>query len=206
VLYRGDQYEVVELQEDRPQPSVTLEPVDVDYYTQSQRRTTIYDTEVRESRDVGPFRLNWGYGTVTVHHDTYTKREIGTGDVLAVGLETGVPPLEMRTQLCWAEVPDAVEQAVTAAHSDYHNDECEELPPRLHGYLGGIHAIEHAMIAVAPLELTVDAADLGGSRPIVSPMGPTRAAGSSTTRSRAAWAFPGASTRSTRRSPAGRET
>jgi len=162
VLYRGDQYEVVELQEDRPQPSVTLEPVDVDYYTQSQRRTTIYDTEVRESRDVGPFRLNWGYGTVTVHHDTYTKREIGTGDVLAVGLETGVPPLEMRTQLCWAEVPDAVEQAVTAAHSDYHNDECEELPPRLHGYLGGIHAIEHAMIAVAPLELTVDAADLGG--------------------------------------------
>jgi len=77
VLYRGDQYEVVELQEDRPQPSVTLEPVDVDYYTQSQRRTTIYDTEVRESRDVGPFRLNWGYGTVTVHHDTYTKRRSG---------------------------------------------------------------------------------------------------------------------------------
>ncbi|WP_222918143.1 DEAD/DEAH box helicase [Natrinema sp. SYSU A 869] len=162
VLYRGDQYEVVELREDRPQPYVTLEPVDVDYYTQSQRRTTIYDTEVRESRDVGPFRLNWGYGTVTVHHNTFMKREIGSGDVRAVGLETGVPPLEMRTQLCWAEVPNDVERAVTTAHSDYHNDECEDLPPRLHGYLGGIHAIEHAMIAVAPLELTVDATDLGG--------------------------------------------
>ncbi len=162
VLYRGDQYEVVELREDRPQPIVELEPVDVDYYTQSQRRTTIYDTEVRESRDLGSFRLNWGYGTVTVHHDTFMKREIGTGDVRAVGLETGVPPLEMRTQLCWAEVPADVERAVTAAHSDYHNDDCQDLPPRLHGYLGGIHAIEHAMIAVAPLELTVDAADLGG--------------------------------------------
>ncbi|ELY67560.1 DEAD/DEAH box helicase [Natrinema versiforme] len=162
VLYRGDQYEVVDLREDRPQPYVELEAVDVDYYTQSQRQTTIYDTEVRESRDVGPFRLNWGYGTVTVHHDTFMKREIGSGDVRAVGLETGVPPLEMRTQLCWAEVPHDVERAVTAAHSDYHNDECEDLPPRLHGYLGGIHAVEHAMIAVAPLELTVDAADLGG--------------------------------------------
>ncbi|MDS0478554.1 DEAD/DEAH box helicase [Natrinema sp. 1APR25-10V2] len=162
VLYRGDQYEVVALREDRPQPFVELEPADVDYYTQSQRRTTIYDTEVRESRDVGPFRLNWGYGTVTVHHDTFTKREIGTGDVQAVGLETGVPPLEMRTQLCWVEVPSEIERAVTTAHSDYRNDDCEDLPPRLHGYLGGIHAIEHAMIGVAPLELTVDAADLGG--------------------------------------------
>ncbi|WP_254765070.1 DEAD/DEAH box helicase [Natrinema marinum] len=162
VLYRGDQYEVVALCEDRPRPFVELEPVDVDYYTQSQRQTTIYDTEVRESRDVGPFRLNWGYGTVTVRYDTFSKREIGSGDVREVGLETGVPPLEMRTQLCWAEVPAAVERAVTTAHSDYRNADCEDLPPRLHGYLGGIHAIEHAMIGVAPLELTVDAADLGG--------------------------------------------
>ncbi len=162
VLYRGDQYEVIELREDRPQPYVKLEAADLDYYTQSQRRTTIYDTEVRESRAVGDFRLNWGYGTVTVHHETFSKRDLESGDVRAVGLETGVPPLEMRTQLCWAEVPESVERAVTAAHGDYRNDECEELPPRLHGYLGGIHAIEHAMIAVAPLELTVDAADLGG--------------------------------------------
>ncbi|AGB31022.1 DEAD/DEAH box helicase domain protein [Natrinema pellirubrum DSM 15624] len=162
VLYRGDQYEVVELREDRPQPYVELEAADLDYYTQSQRRTTIYDTEIRESRDIGDFRLNWGYGTVTVHHETFLKRDLESGDVRTVGLETGVPPLEMRTQLCWAEVPADVERAVTAAHSDYHNDECEELPPRLHGYLGGIHAVEHAMIAVAPLELTVDAADLGG--------------------------------------------
>ncbi|WP_455449289.1 DEAD/DEAH box helicase [Natrinema thermotolerans] len=162
VLYRGDQYEVVALREDRPQPYVKLQTADLDYYTQSQRRTTIYNTEVRESRAAGDFRLNWGYGTVTVHHETFMKRDLESGDVRAVGLETGVPPLEMRTQLCWAEVPADVERAVTAAHSDYHNDECEELPPRLHGYLGGIHAVEHAMIAVSPLELTVDAADLGG--------------------------------------------
>ncbi|WP_408957801.1 DEAD/DEAH box helicase [Natrinema sp. 74] len=162
VLYQGDQYEVIALYEDRPQPVVELEPVDVDYYTQSQRQTTIYDTEVRESREVGPVQLNWGYGTVTVRYDTFSKREIGTGDVRAVGLETGVSPLEMRTQLCWAEVPTDVERAVTTAHSDYRNDNCADLPPRLHGYLGGIHAVEHAMIGVAPLELTVDAADLGG--------------------------------------------
>ncbi|WP_265107912.1 DEAD/DEAH box helicase [Halosolutus halophilus] len=162
VRFQGEQYEVVALREDRPQPVVELERVDVDYYTQSQGQVRIYDTEVRESRAVGPFRLNYGYGTVTIHYGTYMRREVGSGDVRAVGLETGVGPLEMRTQLCWAEVPDDVERAVRVAHSDYHNDECDEIPPRLHGYLGGIHAIEHAMIAVAPLELNVDAADLGG--------------------------------------------
>ncbi|WP_247004964.1 DEAD/DEAH box helicase [Halosolutus gelatinilyticus] len=162
VRFQGDQYEVVALREDGPQPYVELRRVDADYYTQSQGRVTIYDTTVRESREVGPFRLNYGYGTVTIHYGTYMRREIGSGDVRAVGLETGVPPLEMRTQLCWAEVPADVERAVRAAHSGYHNAECEGIPPRLHGYLGGIHAVEHAMIAVAPLELNVDAADLGG--------------------------------------------
>ncbi|SDQ98060.1 DEAD/DEAH box helicase [Natronobacterium texcoconense] len=163
VLYQGDQYEVREFREDRPQPYVKLEPVDVDYYTQSQRQVAIYDTEVHESRELeSGFRLNWGYGTVTVRYPTYTRREIDTGDVRAIGLETGLGPLEMRTQLCWAEVPTDVERAVTEAHSEYHNEECEDLPPRLHGYLGGIHAIEHAMIGVTPLELTVDANDLGG--------------------------------------------
>ncbi|RQG97334.1 DEAD/DEAH box helicase [Natrarchaeobius chitinivorans] len=162
VLHRGDRYEVCDFREDRPQPYVELEAADVDYYTQSQRRVSIYDTEVRDSRRVGSFRLNWGYGTVTVRYDSYTKRAVDTGETLEAGLETGVPPLEMRTQLCWAEVPPAVERAVTNAHSEYVNDDCTELPPRLHGYLGGIHAIEHAMIAVSPLELTVDPADLGG--------------------------------------------
>jgi len=162
VLYQGDQYQVVELREDLPQPYIELEQVNAGYYTQSQGEVHIYDTEVHESRDVGPFQLNWGYGTVSIHYSTYLKREIGSGDVREIGLETGVPPLEMRTQLCWAEVPDELERAMLNKHSDYHNAECIDLPPRLHGYLGGIHAVEHAMIAVSPLELKVDADDLGG--------------------------------------------
>jgi len=162
VQFQGDQYEVVAFREDRPRPTIELEAVDVDYYTQSQRRVRIYDTESRESREVGPFRLNYGYGTVTIEYGTFLQRDIESGEVRAAGLDTGRGPLEMRTQLCWAEVPGEVERAVTTAYSDYHNDKCGELPPRLHGYLGGLHAIEHAMIAVAPLELNVDAADLGG--------------------------------------------
>jgi len=68
----------------------------------------------------------------------------------------------MRTQLCWAETPNNIEQAMLNKHSEYHNPECINLPPRLHGYLGGIHAVEHAMIAVSPLELKVDGGDIGG--------------------------------------------
>ncbi len=60
VRYRGEQYQVRELREDGPQPYVELESVDVDYYTQSQRQVSIYDTEIRDSRRVGAFRLNRG--------------------------------------------------------------------------------------------------------------------------------------------------
>ncbi|WP_276275025.1 DEAD/DEAH box helicase [Haladaptatus sp. QDMS2] len=162
VLYQGDQYQVTTLREDVPQPFVELEPVNVGYYTESQGQVHIFDTEVEEFRMIGPFRLNWGYGTVSVHYASYLKRDIGSGDVHDIGLETGLPPLEMRTQLCWVEVPDELELAMLSKHSDYQNPECTDLPPRLHGYLGGIHAVEHAMIGVAPLELKVDATDLGG--------------------------------------------
>jgi len=162
VLHQGEQYQVVELREDIPQPYISLEKANVSYYTQSQGQVNIYDTVVEDSREVGPFTLNWGYGTVSVHYSTYLKREIGSGDVLELGNETGVPPLEMRTQLCWAETPNNIEQAMLNKHSEYHNPECINLPPRLHGYLGGIHAVEHAMIAVSPLELKVDGGDIGG--------------------------------------------
>ncbi|MFA9518068.1 DEAD/DEAH box helicase [Halopenitus sp. H-Gu1] len=162
VLYQGAQYQVTDLREDLPQPYIELEQVDVGYYTQSQGQVHIYDTDSRESRDVGSFKLNWGYGTVSIHYSTYLKRELDSGDVREIGLETDLPPLEMRTQLCWAEVPDDFERAMYNKHSDYHNPECVDLPSRLHGYLGGIHAVEHAMIAVSPLELRVDADDLGG--------------------------------------------
>jgi len=162
VLHQGEQYQVVELREDIPQPYISLEKANVSYYTQSQGQVNIYDTVVEDSREVGPFTLNWGYGTVSVHYSTYLKREIGSGDVLELGNETGVPPLEMRTQLCWAETPNNIERAMLNKHSEYHNPECINLPPRLHGYLGGIHAVEHAMIAVSPLELKVDGGDIGG--------------------------------------------
>ncbi len=99
---------------------------------------------------------------MTARYNKYAKRDVSTGETIEAGLETGVSPLEMRTELCWAEVPPALERAVTDAHADYLDEDCEEIPPHLHGYLGGIHAIEHAMIAVTPLELTVDPADLGG--------------------------------------------
>jgi len=174
----------------------------VSYYTQSQGQVNIYDTVVEDSREVGPFALNWGYGTVSVHYSTYLKREIGSGDVLELGNETGVPPLEMRTQLCWAETPNNIEQAMLNKHSEYHNPECINLPPRLHGYLGGIHAVEHAMIAVSPLELKVDGGDIGGLATNRLPGNPEKKwVGSSTTVSRAVSGSQGRFTNTSKTSP-----
>jgi len=201
VLHQGEQYQVVELREDIPQPYISLEKANVSYYTQSQGQVNIYDTVVEDSREVGPFTLNWGYGTVSVHYSTYLKREIGSGDVLELGNETGVPPLEMRTQLCWAETPNNIEQAMLNKHSEYHNPECINLPPRLHGYLGGIHAVEHAMIAVSPLELKVDGGDIGGLATNRLPGNPERVVGSSTTVSRAVSGSQGRFTNTSKTSP-----
>jgi len=107
----------------------------------SQGQVNIYDTVVEGLARGRAVHAQLGYGTVSVHYSTYLKREIGSGDVLELGNETGVPPLEMRTQLCWAETPNNIEQAMLNKHSEYHNPECINLPPRLHGYLGGIHRL-----------------------------------------------------------------
>jgi len=107
----------------------------------------------------------------------------------------------MRTQLCWAETPNNIEQAMLNKHSEYHNPECINLPPRLHGYLGGIHAVEHAMIAVSPLELKVDGGDIGGLATNRLPGNPERVVGSSTTVSRAVSGSQGRFTNTSKTSP-----
>ena len=163
-LHEGRQYEVVAVDHDSPRPSVTVRPVDVDYYTRTRSDVTILDAVSEASRERNGFTLHYGRGTVLVYHGTYDELSINGGRARNRGVPTGNPPFRMETQLCWLEVPADVERALIEKYRAFTDPNLEAaLGETDHlGYVGGLHAAEHATIGVSPLELTLDKRDVGG--------------------------------------------
>ena len=111
-LQNGQQFEVVSVDEDRPQPVIELEPVDHGYYTETRKDVNVLDAESEHSREINGFTLQFGRGTVSVHHHSYDRVAIDSGDRKERMIPTGCPPTTMETQLCWIEVPADVEAAL----------------------------------------------------------------------------------------------
>lgn len=167
-VHEGRQYEVVELDHDARQPYVRLQPVDVDYYTRTRSEVTVLDATSEESRAVNGFRLHFGTGTVLVHHAEYDRMRISDNERIGAPIPTDLPPLTMDTQLCWVEVPEAIERTLVERYADYRVPDLPEESQSPHlGYMGGLHAAEHGMIGAAPLELMLDPGDLGGLSTLV---------------------------------------
>ncbi|WP_254864826.1 DEAD/DEAH box helicase [Halovivax gelatinilyticus] len=163
-LHEGAQYEVCRVVHDGPTPHVVVRPVDVEFYTQTNREVTVLDARADRSREIGDFVLHYGTGTVLSYYGTYDQVMVDGGKKRRQGVPTGLPALSMSTQLCWLEVPRDVEQTLVDRYSHVKEPELDgELGDSDHvGYAGGLHAAEHATIGVAPLELMVDSRDLGG--------------------------------------------
>lgn len=169
-LQNGQQFEVVNMDEDRPQPIIELKPVDCEYYTRTRNKVNVLDAESEESREVNGFTLHFGRGTVLVHHHSYDQLYIGNSDPKQQAIPTETPPILMDTQLCWVEVPEDVEIALARKYQDYGVEtgvDPENTGIAHLGYIAGLHAAEHATIQTAPLELRVDKNDLGGLATLV---------------------------------------
>lgn len=169
-LQNGQQFEVVTVDEDRPQPVIELEPVDRDYYTKTRKDVNVLDAESEHSREINGFTLHFGRGTVSVHHHSYDRVSIDRGDRQERMIPTGCPPTTMETQLCWIEVPGDVEAALIRKYREHGVEtgvDPDEADPAHLGYVAGLHAAEHATIQTAPLELRVDKRDLGGLATLV---------------------------------------
>ncbi|RZV10509.1 DEAD/DEAH box helicase domain-containing protein [Natrinema hispanicum] len=169
-LQNGQQFEVVNMDEDRPQPIIELKPVDCEYYTRTRNKVNVLDAESEESREVNGFTLHFGRGTVLVHHHSYDQLYIANSDPKQQAIPTETPPILMDTQLCWVEVPEDVETALTHKYQDYGIEtgvDPENTGSAHLGYIAGLHAAEHATIQTAPLELRVDKNDLGGLATLV---------------------------------------
>ncbi|WP_435347445.1 DEAD/DEAH box helicase [Haloarchaeobius sp. HRN-SO-5] len=165
-LHDGTEYEVVDFDEDAPHPTVTLREVHTDEFTVTDSDKRVTDVEAREVRDLGDgYRLCFGMGTVEVHYDRYRRIDSRTGERQGLPRPTGLPPIELRTQLCWVETPpELLPRVVDDLPEEHLLDPDPDLAAgqREYTFAGGLHGAEHALIKLSPLELRVDTGDLGG--------------------------------------------
>ncbi|MBP7147674.1 MAG: DEAD/DEAH box helicase [Acidobacteria bacterium] len=143
-LHAGRTYRGLTL--DRENHTITLEPCDVDYFTQVYARK---ETEILErcaERPLGPAKLAWGRLRVTTFIEGYSKRRIfGLEEISRHPLEA--PPQVLETVGFWIELP--VEVLPWLVEQDLHP-------------AGALHAAEHASIGLFPLLAICDRWDLGG--------------------------------------------
>lgn len=115
----------------------------VDYYTQVKERTEIsIKTRLQEKDD--PTELHLGEVLVTEHHPSYSVKKF---DRVIARHALNLPPVTFPTVALWLILPSLVVRQV--------RDEGGDLA-------GGLHAVEHGLIAMAPLHAMCDPRDLGG--------------------------------------------
>jgi len=147
-LYEAETYIVQEL--DIEARIVYLSRADVEFFTQSLKHTEITTLETYSSRSIGPnSSIESFFGRVKVEHEYYAYKMIDTltQETLSRHPLNNIPIIEFETQAVWFEIPFEFQKELELAEYD----------------LGGtIHAIEHAMIAMAPAFTQISRWDLGG--------------------------------------------
>jgi len=147
-LYEAESYVVEELDSD--ERLVYIKKANVDFYTQSLRHTDITELEVLSQDEVGPENhIKSFFGRVKVEHEYYSYKVIDTMTQEIRGRHPleDIPIIEFETQAVWFLVPFNIQKEIEAQGFD----------------LGGtVHAIEHAMIAMAPALAQISRWDLGG--------------------------------------------
>jgi DEAD/DEAH box helicase domain-containing protein len=161
-LHAGAQYEVCKFEESGQNPHIGVREVRTDEYTETSSEKAVRNLDARATRDLGGgYRLAWGTGTVKIHYTHYQRKEIRTGETSTPLKPTGLPPIELETELVWIELPPSLRDEVLEAVSDM--DPIAATPGEvMETFGGGLHGAEHGMIKLTPLELQMDTSDLGG--------------------------------------------
>ncbi len=147
-LYEAETYLVEYLDIDNKRVYITK--ADVDFYTQSLKHTDITTLEILSSKNAGPREdIESFFGNVKVEHQYYSYKIIDsmTQEILARNPLENIPLIEFDTQAFWFLIPFSFQK---------------ELELKGHDLGGSIHAIEHAMIAIAPTLAQISRWDLGG--------------------------------------------
>lgn len=121
-------------------------PVDVDYYTQSLGKSDLEILECLRQRRIGEVTASFGRVKVTERVQSFKRKQQYTEVVLAE-IPLDLPPQSFETMAVWFDVPSGVTRQILE----------RKLDP-----LGGLHAIEHAAIAMLPFFAMCDRHDIGG--------------------------------------------
>jgi DEAD/DEAH box helicase domain-containing protein len=159
--HQGTTYEVTNLDLDRGR--ALLESTRTNHYTRALR-----DKQITIERDLDEFSLDTHpdvtvrFADVTLREqiDSYLRFEGKNDDGSKVFLDDPLPETTLRTRALYFTVPPAVERAIRVQSTEED------------GFAGAIHAVEHGMISLFPLELLCDRRDIGGlSTPLHSQTG-----------------------------------
>ncbi|MFX1489469.1 MAG: DEAD/DEAH box helicase [Promethearchaeota archaeon] len=147
-LYEAETFTVEEL--DLEEKLVYLTKSNVDYYTQSLKHTdiTILET-IYQGKCGSKNQLDSYFGKVRVEHEYYSYKVIDslTQEIRSRHPLDDIPLIRFETEAMWFTIPFDYQKELEMAGYD----------------LGGtIHAIEHAMIAIAPAFAQISRWDLGG--------------------------------------------
>ena len=143
-LHRARQYVVTRL--DLEKRNIYVSSSRDPYYTQviSEKDTEIL--EVLKSKPQGNFLIKYGRLKVTERIVGYQKRDIAAQELLSTH-QLDLPPQIFETTGFWIEVPEGINLAVEQAEGHF---------------MGGLHAVEHALISIFPLYVLCDRNDIGG--------------------------------------------
>jgi len=147
-LYEAETYVVEDL--DLEEKIVRILRADVEFYTQSLKHTEITPLDIQAQEKTGTNKdIEKFYGKVKVEHEYYSYKVIDTisQEIISRHPLENIPIIEFESQAVWFAIPFEFQKELELEGFD----------------LGGtIHAIEHAMIAMAPALAQISRWDLGG--------------------------------------------
>ncbi|TFG29950.1 MAG: DEAD/DEAH box helicase [Promethearchaeota archaeon] len=147
-LYEAETYIVEEI--DFEMRKVFITRANVDFYTQSLKHTEITPIEILSEKATGPNnQIKAYFGNVKVQHEYYSYKVIDTltQEIRSRFPLEDIPIIEFESQALWFLIPYEFQK---------------ELEMKGHDLGGTVHAIEHAMIAMAPALAQISRWDLGG--------------------------------------------
>ena len=141
LLHQGETYVVEDL--DLKNLTARVRQKDVNYYTEPRKTV---DIAIKKTYEEKQKRINIGVGEVEVT-EYYHHYVLKTYDEVIGRKPLDLPPLNFSTVGMWFTIPEEIRKEIEDRSLDFE---------------GGLHAIEHAMIAMSPIYAMCDRWDVGG--------------------------------------------
>ncbi len=141
LLHQGETYISEEL--NLTDLTAKVKQEDVNFYTEALKDV---DVTVKKTFEEKQQKVKIGLGELVIT-EYYHQYIMKTYDEVIKRMPLDLPPLTFSTVGMWFTIPDQLKEEVEAKKLDF---------------AGGLHAVEHAMIAISPMFAMCDRWDIGG--------------------------------------------